>query len=103
MRFQQQAIKIFYFCYSNVFQHEITEEHFLECFKVIKSKKDFEDLTTTFQAVTMRDFASVLKLLPEETIKKVDEILLLNSLSFTKRIFYKLFKLFKNVSIKKTI
>lgn len=103
MKYQKQAIKIFHFCYSNVFQHEITEEHFLECFKEIKNKKDLADLITDFQSVTSRDFASVLSLLPKETILKVDEILLFNSLSFGKKIIYKLLKFIKNVKFKKTV
>lgn len=101
---EQRIVKIFHFVFKQ-FEVNITEEHFLECFKDIKTKAQLLQLSTDFQNMFSRDmFDLIHRKLPSELIYQIDEILLLNSLSFTQRIIYKLKKRFsKNGNDTQTI
>ena len=86
--------KIFYFLFKQLEGNELTEEQFLLIFKELKDKKELMQLAITFKSIFSRDlFLLLLKELPEDLIKKIYEILFFNSLSFTQKIIYKLFKI----------
>ena len=94
---KEKVSTIFHFVYTQL-GHEITKEHFLECFKDIKTKAQLLELAVDFKSITSRDMWDLIsRKLPHELLYQIDEILLLNSLSFFQRIIYKLKKLFKKI------
>ena len=96
--YKQKARQIFLFVFKQ-FEVEISEDEFLNIFRHIKNQKELISLAIEFRSIFSRDMFELLaKHLPKELYKKVDEILLFNSLSFTGKIIYKLKQLFTKKS-----